>query len=298
MDLNYEEEENELCKYYDEPEHNDEFDEEENGYYESPGTAAHHLSQPLNNSSASSSRFNISYYRSEAAATAAANPLNSSKLRVRKFSESIRNELERKFLTNNFISGVEKSQLAVKLNLTERQVQKWFVHRREKLRRLEKKAGALTGDTEAEVAPPKATVKGARKSESTSANANSAGRASNRLKQTSCESNKNPYRKVYLTRKSADFKRPHAAIKEEPFARQELSSHNYGDEEEENLFETSSQDYTFPSETFKAHVDGDEEEEPPFEFEDEQFDESEQFFENLDEDDDENFENSHDFEGK
>ena len=57
------------------------------------------------------------------------------KMRVRKFSDSIRSELERKFVTNHFISGAEKAQLAVKLNLTERQVQKWFVHRREKLRR-------------------------------------------------------------------------------------------------------------------------------------------------------------------
>ncbi len=62
------------------------------------------------------------------------------KVRVRKFSEAIRSELERKFLLNNFISGVEKAQLARKLELTERQVQKWFVHRREKLRRLEKKS--------------------------------------------------------------------------------------------------------------------------------------------------------------
>ncbi len=48
------------------------------------------------------------------------------KIRVRKFSEAIRNELELHFLTNNFISGIQKTQLANKLNLTERQVQKWF----------------------------------------------------------------------------------------------------------------------------------------------------------------------------
>jgi hypothetical protein len=56
-------------------------------------------------------------------------------IRVRKFSESIRVALERKFLKNNFISGPEKVKLARSLNLSERQVQKWFVHRREKLRR-------------------------------------------------------------------------------------------------------------------------------------------------------------------
>ena len=56
-------------------------------------------------------------------------------IRVRKFSERIRTELERKFLKNNFISGPEKTKLAKLLNLSERQVQKWFVHRREKLRR-------------------------------------------------------------------------------------------------------------------------------------------------------------------
>ena len=33
--------------------------------------------------------------------------------------------------------------MAKKLGLTERQVQKWFVHRREKLRRLEKKAFSM-----------------------------------------------------------------------------------------------------------------------------------------------------------
>ena len=67
-----------------------------------------------------------------------------SKFRVRKFSDAIRNELEQKFLENNFISGVQKSQLAAKLALTERQVQKWFVHRREKLRRHEKKYGVAS----------------------------------------------------------------------------------------------------------------------------------------------------------
>lgn len=66
-----------------------------------------------------------------------------SKMRVRKFSDQIRNELERKFLVNNFISGAEKTKLAQKLRLTERQVQKWFVHRREKLRRLQRKAAEL-----------------------------------------------------------------------------------------------------------------------------------------------------------
>ena len=61
--------------------------------------------------------------------------------RIRKFSEHIRNALESKFLSNNFISGPEKSELAKRLDLTERQVQKWFIHRREKLRRLQKKIG-------------------------------------------------------------------------------------------------------------------------------------------------------------
>ena len=72
--------------------------------------------------------------------------------RVRKFSDSIRGELERKFLKNNFISGPEKTKLAVELNLTERQVQKWFVHRREKLRRRRNgdKEGAATENVKSE----------------------------------------------------------------------------------------------------------------------------------------------------
>jgi hypothetical protein len=65
------------------------------------------------------------------------------KIRIRKFSEEIRNELEAAFLAKNFISGFEKAELSKRLNLTERQVQKWFVHRREKLRRLEKKSATL-----------------------------------------------------------------------------------------------------------------------------------------------------------
>jgi len=65
------------------------------------------------------------------------------KLRIRKFSEKIRYELEMAFLAKNFISGLEKAELAKRLDLTERQVQKWFVHRREKLRRLEKKSATL-----------------------------------------------------------------------------------------------------------------------------------------------------------
>jgi hypothetical protein len=63
-----------------------------------------------------------------------------SNMRIRKFSDQITNELEQHFLKNNFISGSEKAKLAKKLSLTERQVQKWFVHRREKLRRLQKRA--------------------------------------------------------------------------------------------------------------------------------------------------------------
>ncbi len=63
-----------------------------------------------------------------------------SKSRIRKFSDKIRNELEREFLANNFITGGQKKVLAKRLSLSERQVSKWFVHRREKLRRLEKRA--------------------------------------------------------------------------------------------------------------------------------------------------------------
>ena len=44
---------------------------------------------------------------------------------IRKFNDEIRYALEAKFNENNFISGVEKDQLAIKLNLTERQVKKW-----------------------------------------------------------------------------------------------------------------------------------------------------------------------------
>lgn len=50
-------------------------------------------------------------------------------------------------MIKNFISGSERCELASRLNLTERQVQKWFVHRREKLRKLEKKA-ALNSTTQ------------------------------------------------------------------------------------------------------------------------------------------------------
>jgi len=63
---------------------------------------------------------------------------NSPKKFIRKFNDEIRHELEMKFLQNNFISGVEKDQLAMRLNLTERQVKKWFEKRREKKRRIEK----------------------------------------------------------------------------------------------------------------------------------------------------------------
>lgn len=66
-----------------------------------------------------------------------------SNMRIRKFSDHITNELEQHFLKNNFISGSEKAKLAKKLSLTERQVQKWFVHRREKLRRLQKRATSI-----------------------------------------------------------------------------------------------------------------------------------------------------------
>lgn len=71
------------------------------------------------------------------------NSKQSSTIRVRKFSDRVRNELEKKFQLSNFISGAEKKSIAKKLNLTERQVQKWFVHRREKLRRGHKKTDVL-----------------------------------------------------------------------------------------------------------------------------------------------------------
>ena len=61
--------------------------------------------------------------------------------RIRKFSDHIRMELEKNFQKNRYISGDDKKILADKLNLTVRQVQKWFVHRREKFRRFEKHHG-------------------------------------------------------------------------------------------------------------------------------------------------------------
>lgn len=62
---------------------------------------------------------------------------------IRKFNDEIRHELELKFLENNFISGIEKDRLATRLNLTERQVKKWFEKRREKKRRIEKMSISL-----------------------------------------------------------------------------------------------------------------------------------------------------------
>ena len=67
--------------------------------------------------------------------------LRNSNGRIRKFSDQIRMELEKHFQKNRYISGDEKKMLADKLNLTVRQVQKWFVHRREKFRRYEKHYG-------------------------------------------------------------------------------------------------------------------------------------------------------------
>jgi hypothetical protein len=52
----------------------------------------------------------------------------------RKFTDEVRAELERHFRQDHFIKGIEKQRLARNLGLTERQVGKWFVHRREKLR--------------------------------------------------------------------------------------------------------------------------------------------------------------------
>jgi hypothetical protein len=73
--------------------------------------------------------------------TVATENLRNSNGRIRKFSDNIRMELERHFQKNRYISGDEKKLLADKLNLTVRQVQKWFVHRREKFRRYEKHHG-------------------------------------------------------------------------------------------------------------------------------------------------------------
>lgn len=64
--------------------------------------------------------------------------IRSSTGRIRKFSEAIRSELEKQFQLNRYINGDDKKRLADRLNLTVRQVQKWFVHRREKYRRDEK----------------------------------------------------------------------------------------------------------------------------------------------------------------
>jgi hypothetical protein len=70
--------------------------------------------------------------------------LRNSNGRIRKFSDHIRTELEKHFQKNRYISGDEKKMLADKLSLTVRQVQKWFVHRREKFRRYEKHHGKKT----------------------------------------------------------------------------------------------------------------------------------------------------------
>ena len=64
---------------------------------------------------------------------------------IRKFNDSTRAQLELKFAQNNFISRVEKDELATQLNLTERQVKKWFEKRREKKRRLERQAFDVSG---------------------------------------------------------------------------------------------------------------------------------------------------------
>ena len=66
--------------------------------------------------------------------------------RVRKFSDYIRSELEKQFQIRKYISGQDKKILADRLNLTIKQIQKWFVHRREKLRHLQKKNNAGRGN--------------------------------------------------------------------------------------------------------------------------------------------------------
>ena len=79
-------------------------------------------------------------YSDESANDTTTTQQTNGKVKIRKFSDHIRIQLERSFLANNFITGDEKKVLANRLKLTERQVSKWFVHRREKLRRLEKRA--------------------------------------------------------------------------------------------------------------------------------------------------------------
>lgn len=149
-------------------------------------------------------------YNSKQAKTCSTTQFDS-KLRVRKFSDAIRLELERKFTANNFISGIEKTQLAKKLNLTERQVQKWFVHRREKLRRQEKKAGNLVPVSN-QYQDSSSQQKQQRTYQSISAsssNKNSGLRKSSALGNVSMLASRqkideNPYKKFYLTRKTRD----------------------------------------------------------------------------------------------
>lgn len=116
------------------------------------------------------------------------------KSRIRKFSDEIRDELERKFLQNNFISGNEKTYLAKSLNLTERQVQKWFVHRREKLRRLEKKATLLNSTLQQQKQQAYQIPVKNRNPPITTVATNSFNRQQRKV------STENPYQKVYLTR--------------------------------------------------------------------------------------------------
>ena len=76
-------------------------------------------------------------------------PAGGEKKFIRKFNDSTRAQLELKFAQNNFISRVEKDELAAQLNLTERQVKKWFEKRREKKRRLERQAFDVSGGSAA-----------------------------------------------------------------------------------------------------------------------------------------------------
>lgn len=134
------------------------------------------------------------------------------KSRIRKFSDKIRDELERKFLQNNFISGNEKTYLAKSLNLTERQVQKWFVHRREKLRRLEKKATLLNSTLQQQKQQAyQIPVKNLNPPITTVIATNSFNRQQRKV------STENPYQKVYLTRPGNSTKHHNNTMKQSDY---------------------------------------------------------------------------------
>lgn len=188
----------------------------QDNYYENP--EQHQDDYTLNEAQWDSSfndsiKFNPSAHDSATATKLLADVTQlDSKFRVRKFSDSIRSELERKFLENNFISGIEKTQLATRLGLTERQVQKWFVHRREKLRRQEKKAGIKNESTSQQINnQAKANIQPIRTKLNTQpppllrVNRPAAPRKQIDIKKFNVyNSAENPYKKVYLTRKSTE----------------------------------------------------------------------------------------------